>query len=526
VTVPDGAGGAIIAWYDARNTGSNIYAQRVDQAGVAQWTADGVSLCTTTTSKNVDMMIVSDGTGGAMVTWHEYRNGQDADIYAQRVSAAGVPRWGADGAGVCTAAGSNQYFPAIASDGAGGAIVAWLDSRSGPNVGDYAVHVQRVNAAGVPQWTADGVTLCTTGYFPSLSIVSDGAGGAVVAWMDIRSGTNYAVYAQRVNAAGVPQWAANGVSLCNTANPFESPGPMSASDGAGGAIVTWVDSRTGVSEHIYAQRVSASGAPQWTAEGVALCTAEPNGQNVPAIVSDGAGGAIVTWEDARSNEGFDIYAQRVSAAGAPLWTVDGVALCTAGNDQAQPKLVSEGAGGAIVTWPDQRRGINIDDIYAQGVSATGVPQWTTNGVALYALGGGGQPMIASDDAGGAIVTWGDMRPGIFAQRVYASGAVAAVPPRSAPASFQLLAPSPNPVRNDQLSIRFNMPSAERVSAEVLDLAGHRVRTLASDREFSAGPQVLGWDGKDDAGVRLPSEVYFVEVRAGAHAEARRVVLLH
>jgi flagellar hook assembly protein FlgD len=65
-----------------------------------------------------------------------------------------------------------------------------------------------------------------------------------------------------------------------------------------------------------------------------------------------------------------------------------------------------------------------------------------------------------------------------------------------------------------------------VSAEVLDVAGHRVRTLASDREYSSGTQALGWDGRNDAGVRLSSGVYFVEVREGTHSEARRAILLH
>src|SRR5262249_34089539 len=64
---------------------------------------------------------------------------------------------------------------------------------------------------------------------------------------------------------------------------------------------------------------------------VGLCTAA-NDQLYPTIVSDGAGGAIVTWYDNR-NGASDIYAQRVSAAGAPQWTANGVALCTAANIQ-------------------------------------------------------------------------------------------------------------------------------------------------------------------------------------------------
>jgi flagellar hook assembly protein FlgD len=77
-----------------------------------------------------------------------------------------------------------------------------------------------------------------------------------------------------------------------------------------------------------------------------------------------------------------------------------------------------------------------------------------------------------------------------------------------------------------LKIRFELRSTGRVSAQILDLAGHRVRTLATDHEYPPGPQVLGWDGKSDAGVGLPSGVYFVEVREGTHSEARRAVLLH
>ena len=73
---------------------------------------------------------------------------------------------------------------------------------------------------------------------------------------------------------------------------------------------------------------------------VPLCTAAGDqllctgiGSQYTGIVSDGAGGAIVTWEDYRSTTtGPKIYAQRVSAAGVPLWTADGVALCAAAGE--------------------------------------------------------------------------------------------------------------------------------------------------------------------------------------------------
>jgi hypothetical protein len=520
--VSDGAGGAIVTWTDLRNGGPYdlyIYAQRVDAAGVPQWTADGVAICTAPQGDQPFPTITSDGAGGAIVAWQDYRNSVTQAIYAQRVSAAGVPQWPTDGVAICT---YTSVVPTIVSDDAGGAIVAWADYRSG---GSGNIYAQRVSAAGAPQWTANGVAMCTAGRVFVISdppkIVSDGARGAIVTWADYRNGP-IDIYAQRVNADGAVQWTADGVALSTAGG--DQYYPTIVSDGAEGAIVTWEDFRSATNYDIYAQRVSADGAPQWTPDGVALCAAA-NDQTYPTITSDGAGGAIVTWSDARSAP----YAQRVSAAGAPQWTADGVVLSTAPNPQTYPTIISDGAGGAIVTWSTTLNH-STDHTHAQRVSAAGALQWTADGVALSTAAGGQYfPTIVSDGGGGAIVTWQDGRSGnndIYAQRVLGSGGVLAVPPPAAAARFQLFAPFPNPTRDGQMTIRFNLPSSERVSAEVLDVAGHWVRTLAASREFSPGPQVLGWDGKNDAGVGLPTGVYFVEVREGTHSEARRAVLLH
>jgi hypothetical protein len=411
----DGAGGAIITWYDYRSGTYDIYAQRVNASGSVQWTANGVALCTATGNQE-SPQITSDGAGGAIITWYDYRSGT-YDIYAQRVNASGAVQWTTDGVALCTVTG-NQQSPQITSDGAGGAIVTWYDFRSGSR---YDIYAQRVNASGSVQWTANGVALCTaTGWQYNPMIVSDGAGGAIVTWQDYRSGNND-IYAQRVNASGAIQWTANGVALCTATGNQESP--QITSDGAGGAIVTWSDYR-GASPDIYAQRVNASGAIQWTANGVALCTATGN-QESPQITSDGAGGAIVTWNDGRSLP-YDIYAQRVNASGSVQWTANGVALCTATGGQYNPMIVSDGAGGAIVTWQYDRSGTY--DIYAQRVNASGAIQWTANGVALCtATGNQFDPTIATDGSGGAIVTWRDHRSGstfdIYAQRVGPDGAM-------------------------------------------------------------------------------------------------------
>jgi len=70
-------------------------------------------------------------------------------------------------------------------------------------------------------------------------------------------------------------------------------------------------------------------------------------QLAPDLVGDGAGGTFMVWSDSRSGTS-DIYAQRMDATGAVLWAVDGIAVCTAASSQTAPRLVSDGAGGAII----------------------------------------------------------------------------------------------------------------------------------------------------------------------------------
>ena len=329
----------------------------------AAWPDDpnvNAPLCTAT-GNQTRLTMVPDGEGGAIVTWVDYRSGTDCDIYAQKDSSDGSVMWAADGVALCTATG-NQLYPTIVSDGAGGAIVTWHDYRSDTN---YDIYAQKISSAGTVQWTADGVALCTaTSQQYNPTIASDGAGGAIVTWFDSRSG-NWDIYAQKISSAGTVQWTADGVALCSATG--EQLFPTIVSDDAGGAIVTWNDQRSGDYD-IYARKISSTGTAQWTADGVALCTAT-NNQNYPIITSDGAGGAIVTWYDYRSGANFDVYAQRISATGAVQWTPDGVALCTATGNQYYAMIVPDDEGGAIVAWQDQRDG--NDDIYAPRVWADG-----------------------------------------------------------------------------------------------------------------------------------------------------------
>jgi hypothetical protein len=249
------------------------------------------------------------------VAWADDRSGGEYDfnIYAQHVSGAGTLEWASNGVALCAAAGI-QEFPNIVPDGAGGAIVAWLDLRADP-YGPFDIYAQRISAAGTPQWESDGVALRSgVGQQAPMqqkpNVVPDGAGGAVVAWSDYRSG-NHDMYAQRISSDGATQWTVNGVAACTAAG--DQRYHSIDSDGTGGAIISWMDDRSGT-EDIYAQRISGAGTVEFVPDGVAVCTA-PGEQWFPSVVSDGEGGAIISWGDNRNGAQSDVYAQRVLADG-------------------------------------------------------------------------------------------------------------------------------------------------------------------------------------------------------------------
>jgi len=383
--------------------------------------AQDIPICTILYSHE-QPCIASDGAGGGIVAWHDGRVGsENFDIYVQRIGASGALMWTIDGVVVTGAVGA-QFFPRIASDGSGGVFIVWEDQRSGS---DWDVYAQRVNTCGEALWTEDGIPVSAVeGDQRDLDVMEDGAGGVIIAWADTRSDTSGSdIYVQRVDAMGVGAWEANGAVVCEAAG--DQGRPRLLSQGDGGAIIAWEDPRNNTYD-IYAQRVRGDGTVAWDTNGVFI--SGPYGpQRSEELVSDLAGGAIIVWDDRRNGDG-DIYAQRVDSTGQYLWTIYGEPILVAPEEQFRPKLVSDGASGAIVCWPDSR---DDSSIYANRITADGVVAWGASGVPIcLAPVTADWPKIAEDGHGGAVIIWEDTRnttypppyqPDLYGQRVDADG---------------------------------------------------------------------------------------------------------
>ena len=431
-TVTDGVGGAIIAWEDERGGDSDIYVQRVNARGEALWQADGVPVCTapndqyifhSSTGTTGFTPIVPDGQGGAYIAWQDARffGARQNDIYCQRVSADGEPLFTPNGLPIATSTGMEDQ-PTLCADGEGGIFVIWQDKNTDPVFYDlWGQHVsaagERLWNGGTPRplveagWDQDAPTACP-----------DGSGGFFLAWTDSRANLND-IFAGRFDSGGYPLWTPGGVPVFQNGNGQDAIVIQSAADGH--PLLAWVDRRTG-SPDIYAQKLDAAdGSPLWSAAGVAVCGA-PNSQYRPALAPDAGGGAYVAWFDYRNAPSgppwnLDIFASRLLDDGtlAPGWPTNGLAVCGAPDAQRDVDVCADWDGGLFLAWEDNRAGTGHEDVYAQQVDASGNLLLEADGrLIASAPNNQNRPDLVAG-AGGVILAWPDDRDHIYEQDVYA-----------------------------------------------------------------------------------------------------------
>ncbi len=338
--IPDGAGGAYVSWIDK------------------------------------EVQLAPDGAGGVYALCPQLH--ASTDYRVQRVNSAGVldPNFGT-GVLAGTANFTGGRYESIAADGSGGVFVAF----GGQN---FAVFVQRVLATGVvdPAWPAGGRTLTptSTGSFPN--VVPDGAGGAIVVWNHVVGG-DVDIRAQRVTGSGAiaASWPDTGLAV--SAAPNSQQTPFLAPDGAGGAFVAWSDLRAGSQFDVYAHHVLGTGTmdSRWAVNGKAM-TSTVASDLARQVFADGAGGAIVLWESAGSGDN-GLFAQRLDANGAvhagwpsPSMWITGLFRGVTSYGYASDPVTHD----VFVGWDEFRLGTTHArerDVYARRIPPGGTHRVTT-----------------------------------------------------------------------------------------------------------------------------------------------------
>lgn len=400
----DGAGGAIVAWQDGRAEKTAIYAQRVDSSGVVQWAANGVPVCSTMNAQLPKA--VSDGAGGAIIVWFDWRSeSSNGGVFAQRVGPDGSMLWTRNG--VALSEVSSQWaYPVVAGYGAEGAVVAWVGQNG-------EVYAQKIDTAGRLLWSpgasriseggeqpricgddsggayitwyrydsehistdifgarvrSNGVvsgfswadTLCKVdGYQQRPVVAPDGAGGAIFAWLDSRDADSTFIYAQNAIHTGVLAWTHNGVraGLRNATAPLRI-----ASGRPGSAYLAWVDYTP---SDIY---VGCIGLPQgeaWSGDLRLTVNAMPQ---YPMIIPDGAYGAFVFWEVPGNPARMKV--QHLSPSGGLSFEAEGRTLAHGANMSGYMAGITDNRGLLIVAWEDLSSAYTAD-IYMKSLTVPG-----------------------------------------------------------------------------------------------------------------------------------------------------------
>ncbi|MBC7773535.1 MAG: hypothetical protein H7210_13650 [Pyrinomonadaceae bacterium] len=332
--------------------------------------------------------IAASPDGGCFISWFQNESG-NYNVYMQRLNSSGVEQWPHGGVLVSNRPSLSSLVDYdLTADSAGNAVVVFTDARSGT---DRDIHAYRVSAAGTPMWGPDGVTLSDDAIFEAdPRVVQNSSGDFVFVWPRL-NGTagGSGLVMQVLNPAGEKQLGVSGILLLTGGAPNDNPAfcEMVAADD-GSVIVSWVkDTRTFQSQrYVISQKYNASGFSQWNAVApvtISSAVVVPIAHR-PKLVYDGAGGAVYTWHDTRNSNRFDAWVQHVNAAGVIQFPANGLQVSTDSSMHHLDPAVAYNPGTSeiFVAWNERNSAQSQWGIYAQKIDATGFREWGSFGRAL------------------------------------------------------------------------------------------------------------------------------------------------
>ncbi len=355
------ASGTVYASWDESMLGSISLDAAVFDANGAQFPMKARVHGISRINRDKSVMVAAEG-GSAALAWEDY----DPDIKTTYVGISELGPGGVRWTRILGDKDENERYlnPVLAAAGTDGVLAAFRHLHNG----DKGIVVRRFSADGT-SWDDDVPVSDALSYKTNQQIADNGLGGAFVVWEDGRNGS-INLYAQHISSSGAVLWDKSGmpvaVSEGNHWNPVVTP------DGGGSFFCAWIDDNKGSKWELKVQRVDRDGVSLWSAGGLTVCESN-NKQSMPSIVTDGEGGCVLVWNEARDGT-LNVFAQRFDPDGAMLWNAEGVPVVNPGADHILPHMVTDGNGGFIVAWK-QRSPAGKWRIKAQRLDENGVPLW-------------------------------------------------------------------------------------------------------------------------------------------------------
>ena len=375
-----------------------------------------VTICNTDGNQN-QLQVSKTSDGNFIIMWIDERRGtfpgyswNYKDVYGQKLDASGGILWTENGIPIVEGYGTDITFECqtdvrAINGGSSNTIFSWTDA-SGAGIQGNKVRINKIDGSGSKLWGDGGVLLQDGDSGSNEQLCSDGEDGVFTSW----SYGGFRLWYPRIKAA---HFSSSGTLLTNYGSISADEGggdgsQVSSSEfaysGVGETLIGWEDDRDGPFYGWRSLRVQKLGTGKmWLpAEGIRVSLPNNVLSQIASdckIVSDGAGGVICFWKDERNGNG-DIFSQRVDSSGTIMWTTGGIPVCTADGGQSSIQAVSDRQGGAIAIWRDSRSG---SQIYAQRIDADGNALWTENGVRISSSGN--TPRIINTSDGNYLLFW-------------------------------------------------------------------------------------------------------------------------
>jgi len=103
-----------------------------------------------------------------------------------------------------------------------------------------------------------------------------------------------------------------------------------------------------------------------------------------------------------------------------------------------------------------------------------------------------------------------------------AGAIKSTPP-SLPFCYKLYNTYPNPFNTNTL-ISFDIPEHKKVTLDIIDITGRKIRQLLSDK-IKPGHHKLKWNGKNTTDKDVSTGIYFVRLKTGSFKSVRKILLI-
>lgn len=361
----DIANHCILAFNDIRTGNSNIVAYRISPAGGFVWGADGKQL-SNSSAFNAAPKVVATAAGNAVIAWQA-----DDVCIMQKISPAGTLQWGTNG--ITLTSTNRMAWPQLLPVGTDEIIMKYFDDAGSTMYPTRHIYARKFNAAGSPVWgspaaisTAGGISSWTQ-IFP---FINDGNDGFYIAWHDDRDNNMRAsVFVQHIGSTGSVLYPANGVEASNASSMNHYYAKLALPTGSSDVFVYWNEMNGNQDQWgIFGQKINSAGVAQWAPGGMSFIPVSTT--NVyPYEARKSSTDMVVFYEEYTNAVSGLIKAMRISATGTFLWTPALKTMCSVVSEKVHP-VVGEFANGQwIASWEDNRNGNK--DIYAQNIQLNG-----------------------------------------------------------------------------------------------------------------------------------------------------------